>query len=299
MKRGFRGVPRPLLPAMLLVATNPNAGQEHDAVAQSQPSSSCPLVPSTSSPQVQLHTTIFTFTYTYTTTLSHKTYTSPIPETEPASFEHTYEEPSLIHQHFSPPQEQAQGQPSMDDLLQVVPQLISRIDSLGKRISNKPAEQWGYALVEVVTESGRSWKVLKRRNMVLSDCIERKNLRLRGGKKSDGFSSSQYKELVILSTTRVIASGGENKWKNIRKEIQVRKEAKGNTVSEQLSMASEQVSTVGAKCLLLLLLKAHREGKALMIRKKLLRSQKKNFTKGTMEVISAEEFEFEEVQGRI
>ncbi|GJU16694.1 putative ribonuclease H-like domain-containing protein [Tanacetum coccineum] len=32
MKRGFRGAPRPLLPAMLLVATtNPNAGQEHPA----------------------------------------------------------------------------------------------------------------------------------------------------------------------------------------------------------------------------------------------------------------------------
>ncbi|GJX46934.1 hypothetical protein Tco_0272124 [Tanacetum coccineum] len=52
MKRGFRGAPRPLLPAMLLVATNPNAGQEHDAVAQSQPSSSILPVPSTSSPPV-------------------------------------------------------------------------------------------------------------------------------------------------------------------------------------------------------------------------------------------------------
>ncbi|GJU84668.1 putative ribonuclease H-like domain-containing protein [Tanacetum coccineum] len=41
MKRGFRGAPRPLLPAMLLVATtNPSAGQEHPDVAQSQPSSS-------------------------------------------------------------------------------------------------------------------------------------------------------------------------------------------------------------------------------------------------------------------
>ncbi|GJU26727.1 hypothetical protein Tco_1165348 [Tanacetum coccineum] len=41
MKRGFRGAPRPLLPAMLLVATtNPNAGQEYPDVAQTQPSSS-------------------------------------------------------------------------------------------------------------------------------------------------------------------------------------------------------------------------------------------------------------------
>ncbi|GJS41201.1 putative ribonuclease H-like domain-containing protein [Tanacetum coccineum] len=52
MKRGFRGVPRPLLPAMLLVA-NPSAGQEHPDVAQSQPSSSTIPVPSPSSPPVQ------------------------------------------------------------------------------------------------------------------------------------------------------------------------------------------------------------------------------------------------------
>ncbi|GJY04488.1 hypothetical protein Tco_0370428 [Tanacetum coccineum] len=43
--RGFRGAPRPLLPSMLLVATNPDAGQEHAAVAQSQPSSSTPQEP--------------------------------------------------------------------------------------------------------------------------------------------------------------------------------------------------------------------------------------------------------------
>ncbi|GJU96576.1 putative ribonuclease H-like domain-containing protein [Tanacetum coccineum] len=54
MKRGFRGAPRPLLPAMLLVATtNPSAGQEHLDVAQSQPSSSTIPVPSTSLPPEQ------------------------------------------------------------------------------------------------------------------------------------------------------------------------------------------------------------------------------------------------------
>ncbi|GKG34513.1 hypothetical protein Tco_0437209, partial [Tanacetum coccineum] len=48
------GKQTPLLPAMLLVAsTNPNAGQEHDFVAPSQPSASTPPVPSTSSPPVQ------------------------------------------------------------------------------------------------------------------------------------------------------------------------------------------------------------------------------------------------------
>ncbi|GKD63040.1 hypothetical protein Tco_1305148, partial [Tanacetum coccineum] len=32
---------------------------------------------------------------------------TPIPDTEPTPFEHIYEEPSPVHHHFSPPQEQA------------------------------------------------------------------------------------------------------------------------------------------------------------------------------------------------
>ncbi|GJT02481.1 putative ribonuclease H-like domain-containing protein [Tanacetum coccineum] len=56
MKRGFRGAPRPLLPAMLLVATTtPSPGQEHLDVAQSQPSSSTIPAPSTSLPPENLH----------------------------------------------------------------------------------------------------------------------------------------------------------------------------------------------------------------------------------------------------
>ncbi|GKD48983.1 hypothetical protein Tco_1277959, partial [Tanacetum coccineum] len=38
MKRGFRGVPRPLLPTMLSIA-NPSAGEEVPSVTQPQPSS--------------------------------------------------------------------------------------------------------------------------------------------------------------------------------------------------------------------------------------------------------------------
>ncbi|GKF47674.1 hypothetical protein Tco_0137476, partial [Tanacetum coccineum] len=81
--------------------------QEHDAVAQSQPSSSTLPVPSTSSPPVQSPPPIPASIPTPT----------PIPETKPEPFEHTFEEPSLVHQHFSPPQEQAQGQVTVDDLL--------------------------------------------------------------------------------------------------------------------------------------------------------------------------------------
>ncbi|GKE90343.1 hypothetical protein Tco_1567818, partial [Tanacetum coccineum] len=58
---GFKGVPRPLLPAMLLVATtNPNAGQEHLDLAQSQPSSSTIPVPYTSLPPEQSPPPLYT-----------------------------------------------------------------------------------------------------------------------------------------------------------------------------------------------------------------------------------------------
>ncbi|GKF85958.1 hypothetical protein Tco_0253785, partial [Tanacetum coccineum] len=129
---------------MLLVATNPNAGQEHDVVAPSQPSSSTPPVLSTSSPQVQPQPSTPTPPPIYTPTPTpipipkptprpppiHTPTPTPIPDTEPTPFEHIYEEPSPVHQYFSPPQEQAPSQMFMEDLLQAVPKLISRIDSL-------------------------------------------------------------------------------------------------------------------------------------------------------------------------
>ncbi|GKG17767.1 hypothetical protein Tco_0372065, partial [Tanacetum coccineum] len=156
--------PRPLLPAMLLVATtNPNAGQEHHAVTPSQPSSSTLPVPTTSSPLVQSPPPIPTPTPTPTPT--------PIPATELAPFEHTFEEPSHVHQHFSPPQDQAHGQMTMDDLLQVVPQLISRIESLDMDLK-QTKRTIGNALVKLVKKVKKLEGYLKRRNVVLSDSEE-------------------------------------------------------------------------------------------------------------------------------
>ncbi|GKD92020.1 hypothetical protein Tco_1371857, partial [Tanacetum coccineum] len=143
MKRGFRGAPRPLLPSMLLVATNPNAGQAHDTVAPSQPSSSTPPVPSTSSPPPIPTPT-------------------PIPDTEPTPFEHTYEESSPIHQHFSPPQEQAPSQIPMDDLLHEVPKLISRINSLEMDLKQTKLTM-GNAIVKLVKKVKKMEGFLKRR----------------------------------------------------------------------------------------------------------------------------------------
>ncbi|GJY62127.1 putative ribonuclease H-like domain-containing protein [Tanacetum coccineum] len=138
MKRGFRGVPRPLLPAMLLV-TNPNAGQEHPDVAQSQPSSSTIPVPSPSSPPVQSPPHIPAPIPTPT----------PIHETDPEPLEHTFEEPSHAHQHFLPPQEHAQGQMTVDDLLRLVPQLVTRIDSMEMNLKQTKLTMWS-AIVKLV-----------------------------------------------------------------------------------------------------------------------------------------------------
>ncbi|GJU12936.1 EamA domain, WAT1-related protein [Tanacetum coccineum] len=216
MKRGFRGAPRPLLPAMLLVATNPNAGQEHDAVAQSQPSSSTPLVPSTSSPQVQpTPPPIPTPTpppipTTSPTPIPISTPTpTPIPDTEPTPFEHIYEEPSPVHQHFSPPQEQAPSQMPMDDLLQAVPKLISRIDSLETDLKQTKLTM-GNAIVKLVKKVKKLEGFLKRRNMVLLDSEEEEEeLEAQGRKSQDDPLDSSEQGLVTPSTTKVKASGEE------------------------------------------------------------------------------------------
>ncbi|GJS00017.1 hypothetical protein Tco_0316525 [Tanacetum coccineum] len=205
--KGFSRGHQTLLPAMLLVATNPNAGQEHDAVAQSQPSSSTPPVPSTSSPPVQSPPQIPASIPTPTPIPASIPSPTPIPETEPAPYEHTFEEPSPVHQHFSPPQEQAQGQMPMDDLLQVVPQLISRIDSLETDLKQTKLTM-GNALVKLVKKVKKLEGFLKRRNVVLSDS-EEEEPEAQGRKSQDDPLDSLVQGLVTPSTTKVNASGEE------------------------------------------------------------------------------------------
>ncbi|GKA03876.1 hypothetical protein Tco_0676657 [Tanacetum coccineum] len=285
MKRGFRGAPRPLLPAMLRVAsTNPNAGQEHDAVTQSQPSSSTPPVPSTSSPPVQSPPPIPAPIPTPSPT--------PIPETEPAPFEQTFEEPSP---------------------------LISRIDSLETDLKQTKLTM-GNAIVKLVKKVKKLEGFLKRRNMVLSDS-EEEEPEAQGRKSQDDPLDSLVQGLVTPSTTKVNASGEEQvedispntleaaktlsrvaslKPKSIDKgrRYKRRKETKGkkvvsslvfqeevdtgaeqvntaegvntgsiklSTVSEQVSTGSEQVSTVSAKRSTPSPDKGQRAGKAPMI----------------------------------
>ncbi|GJX06329.1 putative ribonuclease H-like domain-containing protein [Tanacetum coccineum] len=74
---------------------------------------------------------------------------TPIPETDPEPMEQTFEEPSPAHQHFSPPQEHAQEQMTVDDLLQLVPQLMTRVDSLEKDLKQTKLTM-GSAIVKLV-----------------------------------------------------------------------------------------------------------------------------------------------------
>ncbi|GKF26141.1 hypothetical protein Tco_0082035 [Tanacetum coccineum] len=241
MKRGFRGAPRPLLPAMLFVATtNPTAGQEHQ---EHQPSASTLPVPSTSSSPVQSPPPIPASIPSPTPIPASIPTPTPIPETEPEPFEHTFEEPSPVHQHFSPLQEQAQGQMTVDDLLQLVKKV--------KKLEG----------------------ILKRRNVVLSDSEEEES-EAQGRKSQDDPLASKEQGLVTPSMT----SGEEQISPNtleaaktlsrvaslepnldFQEEVYTGAEqvnnAKGfntgtiklSTVSEQLSTGNEQVSTVGAK----------------------------------------------------
>ncbi|GJU77247.1 hypothetical protein Tco_1274317 [Tanacetum coccineum] len=266
MKRGFRGAPRPLLPSMLLVATNPNAGQEHAAVAQSQPSSS--------TPQVQSQPSTPTPPPIPTPTPPPIPTPTPIPDTEPTPFEHIYEEPSPVHQHFSPPQEQAPSQMPMDDLLHEVPKLISRIDSLEMDLKQTKLTM-GNAIVKLVKKVKKLEGFLKRRNLVLSDS-EEEEPEVQGRKSQDDPLDSSVQGLVTPPTTKVHASGEEQvedispntleaaktlskvaslKPRSIDKgrRYKRRKEAKGKKVvssldfQEEADAGAEQVNTASAE----------------------------------------------------
>ncbi|GJS79088.1 putative ribonuclease H-like domain-containing protein [Tanacetum coccineum] len=288
MKRGFRGAPRPLLPTMLLVATtNPNAGQEHPDVAQSQPSSSTIPIPSTSLPPEQSPPPIPIPIPASTPTR--------IPETDPEPMEHTFEEPSPAHQHFSPPQEHAQGQMTLDDLLQVVPQLLTRVDSLEKDLKQTKLTM-GSAIVKLVKKVKKLEDILKRRNMVLS-ASEEEESKAQGRKSQDDPLVSLVQGLVTPSKTTVNTSGEEQvedispttleaaktlsrvasqKPKSIDKgrRYKRRKETKGKKVvtsldfQEEVSTGAEGVNT-GLKefntCSIKVSTVSQKEGKALMI----------------------------------
>ncbi|GJR35751.1 hypothetical protein Tco_1211435 [Tanacetum coccineum] len=146
MKRGFRGVPRPLLPAMLpVVAVDQSAGQADQAV--DQPSPSEPL-PSSSHPPV----------------LSATTESEPTPVADPAQ---ELEPEAPQSQDPSHPHVPEARSLTVEDLLHMVPTLITKVDSLETELT-QTKQTMGKAIVKLVKKVKKLENILKRRNVVLT-----------------------------------------------------------------------------------------------------------------------------------
>ncbi|GJS40821.1 hypothetical protein Tco_0565864 [Tanacetum coccineum] len=254
MKRGFRGAPRPLLPSMLLVATNPTAGQEHAAVAQSQPSSSTPQAPTPPPIPTPTPPPIPTPIPPPIPTPTPPPIPTPIPppiptptsppppppETEPTTDEHIYEEQSPVHHHFSPSQEQAPSHMPMDDLLQAVPKLISRIDSLEMDLKQTKLTM-GNAIVKLVKKVKKLEGFMKG-ELVLDRNKEEENLRLKGGKVKMILKILQYKDWLLLlqqqsKLVRVGEDKGQREGKAPMLSEETPKKSKEQILQEEASLA--------------------------------------------------------------
>ncbi|GJY93685.1 hypothetical protein Tco_0509467 [Tanacetum coccineum] len=146
--------------------------------AVTQPSPSEPL-PSSSPPLVISATTESEPTPVAEST-THPNSLSPEPDNEPIA--HTFEQPSSEHQPLSPrhetkiPQSQDPTHPhvaeertiTVDDLLQLVPTLITKVDSLEKELTQTKLTM-GKAIVKLVKKVKKMEVVLKRRYVVLTD----------------------------------------------------------------------------------------------------------------------------------
>ncbi|GJW12734.1 putative reverse transcriptase domain-containing protein [Tanacetum coccineum] len=184
------------------------------------------------------------------------------------------------HQHFSPPQEHAQGQMTVDDLLQLEPQLMTRTDSLEKDLKQTKLTM-GSAIVKLVKKVKKLEGILKRRNVVLSDS-EEEEPEDQGRKSQDNPLVSLVQGLVTPSKTTINASG-EEKVEDISpttleaaktlsrvasqkpKSIDKGRSIKVSTVSGKVSTVSGQVSTDSIKKFFPSLDKGQREGKVPMI----------------------------------
>ncbi|GKB23274.1 hypothetical protein Tco_0862675 [Tanacetum coccineum] len=96
---------------------------------------------------------------------------------------------------------------TMDNLLQVVPQLISRIDNLEMDLKQTKLTM-GNAIVKLVKKVKKLEGILKRRNVVLSDS-EEEEPKAQGRKSQDDPLASLVQGLVTPSMTKVNASGEE------------------------------------------------------------------------------------------
>ncbi|GKA12496.1 hypothetical protein Tco_0692042 [Tanacetum coccineum] len=160
MKRGFRGVPRPLLPAMLLFV-NQSAGQEGTSG----------IPPPSTSPHEVRHkpTPIHEPTPTPTPLPASKpapiTESTPTPTLSPA-FEPMEHIPA--QQSPTPTHEPTTQTMKVEDLLQLFLALITRIDALETELKETKTTM-GKAIVKLIKKVKKMKDILKRRRVVLPD----------------------------------------------------------------------------------------------------------------------------------
>ncbi|GJS45011.1 hypothetical protein Tco_0595132 [Tanacetum coccineum] len=206
MKRGFRGVPRPLLPAMLSIV-DPSAGQEAPSVTQPQPSSSVvPPTPPTTQPIPSEATTIPPLSQPAPPTpIAETTTASPSPSPSPTHepMEHTFEQPSTDQQPPTPRQEAT------------ISQLMTRIGNLEKQLK-ETKQTFGKAILTLVDRVKTLEVTLKRKTkrVLLSDC-EEEETEAQGRKTRDlDPLVSLVQELVTPSKT--VNASGEEQVEDIR-----------------------------------------------------------------------------------
>ncbi|GJU33657.1 hypothetical protein Tco_1182011 [Tanacetum coccineum] len=264
MKRGFRGVPRPLLPAMLSIA-NPSAGQEAPSVTQPQPSSSVvPPTPPSTQPIPSEAITIPPFSQPEP--IAETTNASPSPTPSPAHepMEHTFEQPSTDQQPPTPSQEATTSQ------------LMARIDDLEKQLK-ETKQTFGKAILTLVERVKSLEVALKRKTkrVLLSDS-EEEETEAQGRKTHDldplvslvqelvtpsktpskTVNASEEEQVEDISPTTLEAAAILTKVKKIKsvdkgKKYKIRKSSKQSASTgldfEEVKSAFEEVNTGGIK----------------------------------------------------
>ncbi|GJZ23734.1 putative ribonuclease H-like domain-containing protein [Tanacetum coccineum] len=299
-KRGFRGVSRPLLPTMLpVVAVDQSAGPADQA--EDQPSSSKPL-PSSSHPHV-ISATIASEPTPIAEPTTHHTSPSPEPDNEPT--EHIFEQPSPEHQPLSPRQETAVPQSqdpthpyvpeartvTVEDLLHLVPNLITKIDSLETELKQTKLTM-GKAIVKLVKKVKKLEDILKRRHVVLTDSedeeledqgriiqdINNDPLVSKGDfvtpTKPPGEAQEEEINPTTLEAAKTLSKVASQRSKSVDKgkRYKGRKESKGKDIDsgfEDISTGFEKVNTSGLGVSTgsgpVSSARGQKEGKALMI----------------------------------
>ncbi|GJW80519.1 hypothetical protein Tco_0144494 [Tanacetum coccineum] len=280
MKRGFRGVPRPLLPAMLSIV-DPSAGQEAPSVTQPQPSSSVvPPTPPTTQPIPSEATTIPPLSQPAPPTpIAETTTASPSPSPSPAHepMEHTFEQPSTDQQPPTPRQEATTSQ------------LMTRIGDLEKQLK-ETKQTFGKAILTLVDRVKTLEVALKRKTkrVLLSDSEEEeteaqgrkthdldplvslvqelvtpsKTVNASGEEQVEDISPTTLEAAAILTKVQKIKSVDKGKRYKRRKSS---KEFAGTGLDfEEVKSAFEKVNTGGIRVSVPSLDRGRREGKAPM-----------------------------------